>query len=169
MDQVQNGQAGRFPWWLSSKESACQCRRHGFDPWARGFHRPQSNTARVSQLLSLCSRAWEPQVLKPAHLEPVLHNEKPCTATREKPTCAPRPSTAEKKGQVGACYSKGGGRLREDMQGGMHSLAGVGWLPEALPAVGAGRAGGRWPGEQQRPGRPPWSVKGSGFTLDGSH
>ena len=25
-----------FPWWLSGKESACQCRRHrrrGFDPW----------------------------------------------------------------------------------------------------------------------------------------
>ena len=24
----------RLPWWLSSKESACQCRRHEFDPWA---------------------------------------------------------------------------------------------------------------------------------------
>ena len=24
-----------FPWWLSSKESACQGRRHGFDPWSR--------------------------------------------------------------------------------------------------------------------------------------
>jgi len=22
-------------WWLSSKESASQCRRHGFDPWVR--------------------------------------------------------------------------------------------------------------------------------------
>ena len=22
-----------FPRWLSGKESACQCRRHGFDPW----------------------------------------------------------------------------------------------------------------------------------------
>ena len=21
-----------LPWWLSGKESACQCRRHGFDP-----------------------------------------------------------------------------------------------------------------------------------------
>jgi len=21
-----------FPWWLSGKESACQCRRHRFDP-----------------------------------------------------------------------------------------------------------------------------------------
>ena len=23
----------RLPWWLSSKEPACQCRRHRFDPW----------------------------------------------------------------------------------------------------------------------------------------
>jgi len=22
-----------LPWWLSGKESACQCRRCGFDPW----------------------------------------------------------------------------------------------------------------------------------------
>ena len=22
-----------LPWWLSDKESTCQCRRHGFDPW----------------------------------------------------------------------------------------------------------------------------------------
>ena len=22
-------------WWLSGKESVCQCRRHGFDPWVR--------------------------------------------------------------------------------------------------------------------------------------
>ena len=24
-----------LPWWLSSKESACQCRRHEFNPWSR--------------------------------------------------------------------------------------------------------------------------------------
>ena len=24
-----------LPRWLSGKESACQCRRHGFDPWVR--------------------------------------------------------------------------------------------------------------------------------------
>ena len=24
-----------LPWWLSSKESACQCRRHRFNPWVR--------------------------------------------------------------------------------------------------------------------------------------
>ena len=25
----------RLPWWLSRKESVCQCRRHEFDPWVR--------------------------------------------------------------------------------------------------------------------------------------
>ena len=25
----------QLPRWLSGKESACQCRRHGFDPWVR--------------------------------------------------------------------------------------------------------------------------------------
>ena len=24
-----------LPWWLSGKESACQCRRHRFDPWRK--------------------------------------------------------------------------------------------------------------------------------------
>ena len=44
---------------------------------------PQSNKARASQLLSLCSGAWEPQLLKPAYPKPVLcsgrghHNKKP--------------------------------------------------------------------------------------------
>ena len=23
----------RLPWWLSGKESTCQCRRHGFNPF----------------------------------------------------------------------------------------------------------------------------------------
>ena len=23
-----------FPWWHGGKESACQCRKYGFDPWA---------------------------------------------------------------------------------------------------------------------------------------
>ena len=27
--------AGRLAWWLGGEESACQCRRRGFDPWVR--------------------------------------------------------------------------------------------------------------------------------------
>ena len=26
---------GGLPWWLSGKESVCQCSRHRFDPWIR--------------------------------------------------------------------------------------------------------------------------------------
>ena len=40
--------AGRFfgfPRWLSGKESTCQCRRHGFDPWVQKI---------------LCGRKWQP-------------------------------------------------------------------------------------------------------------
>ena len=39
MDRIQNTTLGtdnedkRLPWWLSGKESACQCRRFGFAPW----------------------------------------------------------------------------------------------------------------------------------------
>ena len=68
------------------------------DPTCRGATKP----VRL-QLLSLCSRAREPQLLKPAHLEPVLHNKRnhcnekpahrneqqpPLAATRESPRAA---------------------------------------------------------------------------------
>ena len=26
-----------FPWWLNGRESACQCRKHRFDPWVRNI------------------------------------------------------------------------------------------------------------------------------------
>ena len=35
----------RLPWWLSGKESTCQFRRHGFNPWVRK---------------NPCRRAWQP-------------------------------------------------------------------------------------------------------------
>ena len=34
LDKPQNMTPG-LPWWLSGKESTCQCRRPGFDPWVR--------------------------------------------------------------------------------------------------------------------------------------
>ena len=53
-----------FPWWLSGKESACQCRRHAFNPVVK--EDPTLHGAHVPQLLNLCSRAQEPQLLKPS-------------------------------------------------------------------------------------------------------
>ena len=34
-DQISLQHQGGLPWWLSGKESTCQCRRHEFDPWVR--------------------------------------------------------------------------------------------------------------------------------------
>ena len=47
-------------------------------------HVPRSNKARVPQLLSLRSRAHEPQLLKPARLETELRNKR--SHRSEKPT-----------------------------------------------------------------------------------
>ncbi|CAM9916482.1 unnamed protein product [Rangifer tarandus platyrhynchus] len=34
--KIKNKNEGRgLPWWIGSKESICQCRRHRFDPWTR--------------------------------------------------------------------------------------------------------------------------------------
>ena len=43
----------RIPWWLSGKESTCQCRRQRFDPWSRKI----SHTV---EQLSLCATTTEP-------------------------------------------------------------------------------------------------------------
>ena len=66
----------------------------GSSPGPGGSHMPWSNWARAPQLLSLCSRAHEPQGLKPGHLEPVLcnkrghHNEKSAHSGEEQPLLA---------------------------------------------------------------------------------
>ena len=63
----------------------------GLIPGSGRSHMPQSNEAPVPQLLSLRSTAREPQLLKPTHLEPTLHNKEatamrsPCTTTKSSP------------------------------------------------------------------------------------
>ena len=61
----------------------------GLSPGPGRSHMPRSNEARVPQLLSLHSRAREPQLLIPRTatteaLEPVLHNKR--SHCNEKPT-----------------------------------------------------------------------------------
>ena len=53
----------RLPWWFSGEESECQCKRHGSNHWSRKIPRVAEQLS--PQLLSLCSRAWKPQLLKP--------------------------------------------------------------------------------------------------------
>ena len=63
----------QLPWCLSGKESACQCRRYGFDPGPERSHMPQSN-------LSWCATTTESMLQSPgvAHAPQSL-----CSATRE--------------------------------------------------------------------------------------
>ena len=42
-----------LPWWFSGKESAYQCRRHGFDPWS-------GKILYAMEQLSLCATTTEP-------------------------------------------------------------------------------------------------------------
>ena len=59
------GSTSGLPWWLSGKESACQCGRHGFDPWSRKIPHCMGQLPQAPQLLSLCSRAHALQQEKP--------------------------------------------------------------------------------------------------------
>ena len=55
-----------LPWWLSGKESACQYRRCGFDPWSRKI-------PHVKEQLNPCATTVEPKLwIKRSHC-----NEKP--------------------------------------------------------------------------------------------
>ena len=49
IDKPQRG----LPWWLSGKESTCQCRRHGFNPWVRKLPLEKEMATHASTL------AWE--------------------------------------------------------------------------------------------------------------
>ena len=58
------------------KNPPANARDTGSSPGPGRSHMPWSNKARAPQLLSLRSRAREPQLLKPACLEPVLRNKR---------------------------------------------------------------------------------------------
>ena len=93
---ILNADAG-LPWWLSGKQSACQHRRHGFDPLSGRSHMLRGDQVRAPQLVSLWSGPRKPQPEKsphttareePAHTareEPAHHNERgsPHSTTRE--------------------------------------------------------------------------------------
>ena len=72
-----------LPWWLSGKESACQCKRCGFDPWP-------GQIPRATEQLSPCPTSTEPRPRSPetATTEPTClnfwssHACSPCSGTR---------------------------------------------------------------------------------------
>ena len=73
-----------FPGGAVDKNLPANAGDTGSIPGPGRSHMPWSNEARAPQLLSLRSRAREPQLLKPAHLEPVLRNKR--SHCNEKPT-----------------------------------------------------------------------------------
>ena len=58
------------------KNLPANARDTGSIPGLGRSHTPQRNQVHVPQLLSLCSRAQEPQLLSPHALEPVLYNKR---------------------------------------------------------------------------------------------
>jgi len=48
-----NSEFLELPWWLSGEESACQCRRHGSDPWS-------GNISHAMGQLNPCAPTAEP-------------------------------------------------------------------------------------------------------------
>ena len=100
-----------LPWWPSSKEPACHCRRRMLNPWSRRI-------PHAVEQLSPCAATIEPvlQSLGTATTEATIprvhaqqreshHNKKPAhhkeewpllAATREKPVQQQRPSTTNK-------------------------------------------------------------------------
>ena len=77
-----------LPWWLSGKESTCQCRRH-FNPWSRKI-------PRATQQLSLCTTTIKPVLSCPGTATTEVHVPYSlCSATTES-TAMESPHTAMK-------------------------------------------------------------------------
>ena len=66
-----------FPGGSRVKNQPANAGDMGSIPGLRRWHRPRSHEAHVPQLLSPCSRAWEPQLLKPECPRACAQQEKP--------------------------------------------------------------------------------------------
>ena len=83
-----------FPGGAVVKNPPANAEDTGSSPGPGRSHVLRSNSACAPQLLSLRSRAHEPQLLKPVCLEPVLcnkrshRNEKPAHSNKEQPPLA---------------------------------------------------------------------------------
>ena len=71
---------GGLPWWLSGKESACQCKRHGCDPWSEMILHAAEQLSPGSTTTELVSRAGEPQLRSPPRWEAHAPKQRVVTA-----------------------------------------------------------------------------------------
>ena len=91
-----------LPWWLSGKESACQCRRHRFNPWSGKIPRAVEQLSPSTTITEPVLRAWGRKLLKPScpracsATREATAIRSPCTTTGEEP---PLTATGEKPTQ----------------------------------------------------------------------
>ena len=67
-----------MPWWLSGRESTCQCTRHGFDPWYGKIPHAEAQ-------LSPCIATTEPVLQGPGATTTELGHPRACALQQEKP------------------------------------------------------------------------------------
>ena len=72
-----------LPWWLSGEKSTCM--DEGPIPDPGRYHILWSNQAQMPQLLSLCSRAWELQLLSPCAITTEPYTSRSLALQQEKP------------------------------------------------------------------------------------
>ena len=102
-----------LPWWLSGKESACKCRRHGFNCWSRkiphgmeqlklGSHSfwPELESPRAATAEARRPRAWAPGQKKPPEWEAREPQQRggPTQSRQEAPLRAERPRSEQRGG-----------------------------------------------------------------------
>ena len=85
-----------LPWWLRVKESACQCRRHRFNPWSGKI--PHATEQLSPRATAIARNYWSPCALEPA----LLQQEKPPKWEACTPQLESRPSSPQlRKSQRG--------------------------------------------------------------------
>ena len=116
-----------FPQWISDKESTCQCRIRGFNPWSGKMPRAAEQLGLHATTMSFCPRAQKPQLLSPCAttMEACMpyspQPEKPpegevcapLATTTEKPVHQPRPSTVKNDKVI---EKKGNANLKHDVK-----------------------------------------------------
>ena len=61
------------PWWLSAKDSTCQCRQHALGSWSRKILPAMKQQPPERHNCCLSSRAWEMQLLSQHAAAPEAH------------------------------------------------------------------------------------------------
>ena len=70
-----------LPWWLSGKESACQCRIHRFNPWSGKIPHAVEQLSPCS--MPTCHNYRSPGTLEPSAAREAIAGRNPHTATGE--------------------------------------------------------------------------------------